>query len=150
MKRPGSPRTGRYRAPHPRSTILELLPSHEALVREHEGRVWSLCFIALASGVEASELAFIMADLAGEFGRTCVEQGAGQEFVIGSPSTASAAIVIPLDVTGLVTIMTAVLPEDVSLVTTRPPAGMPLLVVDADDEPAVVFLDAPSDVAPCA
>ncbi len=110
----------------------------------------SLFLIAVALGVEPTELGFIIADLAGEFGKACLEQGAGVEFVVPAAAARSAAIVIPLDLAGLVAIMNAVLPEAASLVTTKPADGTPFLVVDADDEPAVVFVDAPAEEAPCA
>lgn len=84
------------------------------------------------------EMSFIIADLKGEFGLACIAQGAGLEFAVVSSD--AEAVVIPLDVFGLLAILRSVVPDGVEPVVSRATGTIPILVVDAEDEPAIMIL----------
>lgn len=98
-----------------------------------------LMVVVHGAGLEDAEVAFIIGDMRSEFGTACFEQGAGSEFLVSS-SDGEAAMVLVLDVEGLVSILRDVVPEGLEPVVTRPTGTMPILVVDAEDEPAIVIL----------
>ena len=93
--------------------------------------------IGMSQGVDASDMAFIVAE--GMFAQSCVNEGCGHEFeIVGSTIT---TVVIPLDTAGLLEILAAVVPESVMPVITRPTTTTAVLLVDRDDEPAIVLLE---------
>jgi hypothetical protein len=122
-----------------RPSILHLLPTHEALLDRHRARLRELMGLATGAGFAPGTMAFIVADLAGSFGRACIEEGAGIEFLVVIEG--AAAMAVPIGVDGLLVILLDVVPEAVPPVISRPPATVPVLIVDADDEPALVILE---------
>jgi hypothetical protein len=60
--------------------VLHLLASHRALLARHRPRLAELLDLAVASGLKETPLGAIVASLASDFGRVCVD--AGPEFVI--------------------------------------------------------------------
>jgi hypothetical protein len=123
-----------------RASIRDLLPTHRALLQRHRDRLVELMNIAVAAGLAAIEMSFILTDLGSHFGVACLAEGAGREFVV-SDRESEPVILVPLGVNGLLVILAAMLPEAVDPVLTRPPGAVPVLIVDADDEPAVALLD---------
>lgn len=99
-----------------------------------------LTAVAVDSGLAPTEMAFIVADTDGGFGRSCVQEGAGLEFLVRT--IAASAMVIPLGVDGLVAILASMVPDGIEPVLTRTAGLVSLLLVDANDEPAIVLLDA--------
>lgn len=122
-----------------RASICELLPSHVHLLEEHRNRLCVLAQVAAVNELLLDQLSFIVADLRGDFGQACLAEGAGLEFIVRHPP---AAMVIPLDVDGLLAIATDTVPEALGVIADREPTTVPILIVDSDDEPAVVILDA--------
>jgi len=112
-------------------------PASAQLLRTHQPRLVSLAAIAIERGCSAAELAFIIAE--GLFAETCLEAECGHEFLV--VDAAATTVVIPADVAGLLVILADMISEGVEPVITRPVGTTPVLVVDGDDEPAVVFME---------
>lgn len=121
-----------------RSSILDLLATHVALLARHKQRLIDLMAIALERDLDAADLAFVVADVAGAFGQQCIEQGAGIEFL--SILRGQGTMVYPLDVPGLVALLQGVIPEGMEPVTSKAAGMTPVLIVDGQDEPAIVLM----------
>jgi hypothetical protein len=122
-----------------RPHITDLLATHRRLLDRHLDRIRDLMAIAVDRDHEATEMSFIVADLAGHFGAACLEESAAVEFVVfggGPPPT----IVMPIGVDGLVAILREVVPEAVGPVLTRPPGTIAIFICDGQDEPAIVLM----------
>lgn len=124
-----------------RPRITDLLPTHRELLRRHEQRLVELTRIAQDQHLDLDDLAFIIADASGMFGMNCIEAEAGSEFLVTS-NQGVGVMVIPMDVAGLLELLAALIPEGLLPVTTRMPGRVPIVVTDADDEPAVILLPA--------
>lgn len=120
-----------------RPSIRDLLPSHRCLLDHHRRRLIELMGIAIEQGIDPSSMAFVIADTRGDFGIECVS--AGFEFLSLDPDGA-ASMVIGLGTDGLVVIVAELVPDAVEPMLTRPAGTTPILVVDQDDEPALVFV----------
>lgn len=125
--------------PDERPRITDLLPTHRELLRRHQPRLVELARMAQDQHLDLADLAFIIADASGMFGSSCIEAEAGWEFLVNSED-APGVMVIPIDVDGLMAILVAVVPEALLPVTTRMSGQVPILITDADDEPAVLLL----------
>ncbi len=124
-----------------RPRITDLLPTHRELLGRHERRLVELTRIAQDQHLDLEDLAFIIADASGMFGVNCIEAEAGWEFLV-TLKQGVGVMVIPMDVTGLLELLAALIPEGLLPVTTRMRGQVPILLTDADDEPAVVLLPA--------
>lgn len=122
-----------------RTSIRELLPSHVRLLEDHRGPLVFLASVAEEQGVQTADISFIVADARGEYGQSCRQ--AGVEFLVardGEPDV----MVILLGIDGLLGILSATIPEGVSHVEDRAHGTIPILVVDHEDEPAIIQVDA--------
>lgn len=117
-----------------RESIQELLPTHRRLLERFQGR---LGWMARIAALDVAQLGGIVASGKGDFGEVAAE--AGQCFVVRDPEEGD-VVVVAMDLHGLIDVALAVIPEAVAHILARPPATMPILVVDAADEPAVVLL----------
>lgn len=117
-----------------RDSISKLLPSHRRLLERHRGR---LAWMARTAKLNIAQLGGIIASRRGEFGRVVAE--AGEMFVVADYEQGE-VVVLALGLDGLFDIAAAVLPEAVPHIVERAPSTMPILVVDGDDEPALVIV----------
>lgn len=129
--------------PLERSTIQHLLPSHRELLEHHACRIRRLLGVATLKGIR--DLGIIVADVRGEFGTSCVTPQVGLEFVVPAPD-GRGAVVIPLGMTGLIVLLGAIIPEALPVALQRHAGSIVVVVVDADDEPAIVMLE-PNELA---
>lgn len=112
-------------------SVLVLLPSHHRLIVRHRPRVAELLRVAVTEGLDLRQLGTVVADIRGEFGE--VARSAGSEFVCDG------VVVVVLGIEGLVVIAAALVPAAVEPILARAPGRVPVLVVDVDDEPALLF-----------
>lgn len=117
-----------------RDSIRELLPSHRQLLERHQDR---LAWMAQVAKLDIQKLGGIIANTRGEFGDVAAE--AGECFVVADPDEGD-VVVLALGLQGLIDIAAAVVPEAVPHILDRLPSTMPILVVDGDDEPALVIV----------
>lgn len=120
-----------------RPSIVHLLPSHTILLQRHRRRLVELTAVAVRTGLNPQEMAFLIANAEGEFGRECLH--AGYEFLIVGAN--ESVMVVPLDVPGLLVTLGAVIPEAAEPVLRRLAGTSPVVLVDGADEPAVVLID---------
>lgn len=119
-----------------RLSILDLLPSHHQLLQRHRSRVAELLNLAVGQDLDPAELGVLVADTAGMFGEVARE--AGDEFVVVGDDSGVAVVLLGID--GLVLIVASLMPEALSPIIMRPARTITVVVVDADDEPALMFV----------